>query len=64
MSYAVRSQLYDAQRDLLTREISQAELRVEVLESLVNQVRETEAERVQALAERAEHAAAGKHPER
>jgi potassium efflux system protein len=62
LSYAVRSQLYDAQRDLLRREISQAELRGEILEVLVNQVREAEAKGVQAVAERAEQAAAGKHP--
>ena len=62
LSYAARSQLYDAQRDLLTREIALAERRVEVLERLVTQVRGAEAERVQAVAERAEHAAAGKHP--
>ena len=39
LSYGVRSQLYDVQRDLLNREISQAQRRVQILHEPMCRIR-------------------------
>lgn len=62
VSHGVRLQLLTAQRDLASRQVSQAQDRVKVLKDLLTHERQIEAERAQQTAERAEAEAAGKHP--
>jgi Small-conductance mechanosensitive channel len=62
LSYDVRIELLNVQRDLAGRELPRAEARLKALRDAITERQKAEAEQAQAEVERAEREALGKHP--
>lgn len=62
LSHNSRLQLLRAERDLASRQISQAQAQVKFYQKLINQRRQAEVGQVQEVTARAEQEAVGKHP--